>query len=274
MLVGVELGLLALASAVYGGLAFRRRPSPLQARSAALACFAAGVATIAVAVIALGGPEHQLLYPEVIQNLLIGDVGALLIALGCQLLPSPRRGPSSTRRFATRLLLDPRLALLVWGALTVVWYLPGPHDAALHSWPLQLFEHVLLLFSGVIAWGALIHILRAPSPLRIGAAGVYLLVWRGAQSALAITAIWSKNVYYHPYIHSEVARAISPLADQGTAGSIMLGEGALAAVCVIAWVYWRLGSARYVRRAGAAHLDSTTSRGLALDSGRIGRPSR
>jgi hypothetical protein len=95
-----------------------------------------------------------------------------------------------------------------------------------------------------------------------------------AQSGLAAVGIWSADVYYRFYIHSEVTHAISPLADQGTAGAIMFGEGALVAICLIVWIHQRLSSREYVGPHGGEGIDVAANGAFAVDRSGIQRPSQ
>src|SRR5436309_3229205 len=78
----LQLGPLALVALLYA-----RRVRTLRASGHAPArwrrgCFYAGLATILVALTSLGVPSQELLYAHMIEHLLLGDVGALLIVLG------------------------------------------------------------------------------------------------------------------------------------------------------------------------------------------------
>lgn len=273
MLLGAQLGLAALACAVYGAFELRRRSAGEESSWKRRLCFVAGAVMIAAAVIALDRAARQLLYADAIQNLLIGDIAAMLLAVGLYRPESLSRGGSAAWRALRGALLDPRLALPLWAVSTFVWYLPGPHDAALRSESLHLLEHLLLLACGLIAWSALLQIVHASARLRVGAAIGYVLLWRMLQAVLGGVGVWSKNVYYHAYIHSEVTHAISPLADQGTAGAIMFGESALVAVCVILWLCRMLSRDERKLSPAAEGIDLPASSMFAVDAaGGLRRP--
>src|SRR5204862_5282259 len=122
---------LALAAARYGRrartLARRGRPVPWPR----LAAFAAGLLTLFVA---LASPidtiaEERLFSVHMLQHLLLGDAGALLLVLG---LDGRLLRPLLRLRFVYRLrfLASPLVALPLWAASFCAWHVPALFDAA------------------------------------------------------------------------------------------------------------------------------------------------
>src|SRR6476620_10803384 len=77
------------------------------------ACFYSGCALIGASLMGLGGASQELLYAHMIEHLLLGDMGALLIVLG---LTGPLLAPVLRIRFFDRLrvLSHPAVALPLW----------------------------------------------------------------------------------------------------------------------------------------------------------------
>lgn len=56
---------------------------------------------------------------------------------------------------------------------------------------------------------------------------------------LANVFMWSDAVFYPDYSATAEAAGITPIADQSTAGSILMGECTILALAIFAWVFLR-----------------------------------
>src|SRR3954447_15468756 len=95
---------------------------------------AAGAAVIVAAQLA---PLDGRFWTHMLQHLLIGDLGPLLLCLG--------------RRFPER----PLLALPLWTAALVAWHVPALYDAALEHSALHLLAHLCFFVAGIGVWSVL-----------------------------------------------------------------------------------------------------------------------
>lgn len=228
---GAAVALLLLALILRAGML---RGAGIPVPVARLACAAVGCVVIVVAVLALDGEGDRLLYWHTVQQLLIGDLAPLLLAIG---LTTAMLAPLSRTplRYAA-ILADPRIALSLWTANIVIWQLSGPFDAALaHHW-LHIVQRVLLVVLGVAMWTPLVGQSTLRGRMPVGMRVAYLLYTRLVGAALGCLAIWASFVYYPRYLSSDSASSISPLADQGIAGAILLGEMALVTVAMLWWM--------------------------------------
>lgn len=207
--------------------------------NARLACVAAGVVLAIAAIYGLDGPGRRLLYWHTLQRLSIGDAAGLLIALGLAGAAAPRGRRLLRRRPSP--LTQPWVALALWAVNLAVWQLPGPFDASMHHGPLRVVSNALLLLLSVNMWLALLPRLSRRRPLSDAARVPYVLIGRAIGAGLACVAIWSPDVYYPYYLRGDTVSSTSPLADQGIAGAIMLGEMALVAIVLLCWLRTRLG---------------------------------
>jgi putative membrane protein len=233
----LELGVLALAGALYWRrartLARRGRPVPWPR----LAAFAAGLATLFVA---LASPidtigEGRLFSVHMFQHLLLGDFGALLLVLG---LDGRLLRPLLRVRLVHRLrvLAHPLVALPLWAANFVVWHLPVFFDAALRNDAIHALQHSLFVALGMLVWAALLEPLPGPAwftaPWKIPYVfGMWLVML-----VLSQVFIWSSHVYYAPYAHDRTLWGLSHLADQRAGGGVMLVESALTMLPALVWV--------------------------------------
>jgi putative membrane protein len=150
---------------------------------------------------------------HMLQHLLIGDIGPLLVVLG---LTGPRR------------IVRPLLALPLWTACLIVWHLTPLYDAALaHVWLHQL-EHLSFLVAGILVWAALL----LPGPAWF--TSLWKLPYVGVMWLVPLTLsqifLWSGHSYYRSY----------SLSDQREGGGVMLIEGSFVMLGVIVWLLLRL----------------------------------
>lgn len=205
-----------------------------------LACVALGALVAIAAVATLWTRGGELLYWRTAEHLLIGDLAGLSIAVGLTAAVLQPLARTPLRRL--RPLRRPQVALMLWAANLLVWQWPSVYDASLRHSSLAAVENMLLLVLSVNMWTALVGEVRPPHPLRsAGGRIAYLLTGRLLPIALACVAIWSPEVHYPYYLSRDTASSLSPLADQGIAGAIALGEAALLAIGLLLWMRARLG---------------------------------
>jgi putative membrane protein len=223
----LELTILAFVGALYwrraGTLAQRGRPVP---RPRAVS-FALGLLTLFAA---LASPvdtiaEERLFSVHMLQHLLLGDVGALLLVLG---LDGRLMRPLLRIRLvrALRVLGHPLVALPLWAANFVVWHLPVLFDAALRHDAVHALQHALFVAFGMLLWAALLEPLPGPAwftaPWKIG----YVLGMWLVMLVLSQVFIWSGHPYYIRY----------DLTDQKAGGGVMLVESAFTMLPALVWV--------------------------------------
>lgn len=208
----------------------------------AIACAAIGLATLILAVVTLWRPGGELLYWRTSERLLIGDLASLLLAIGLTeavlepLARTPLRHLSALRR--------PWIALSLWALCVLVSQWPSVLDAALRHGTLMAAQNVVLVLLSVNMWSALVGSAPCPRPLRhAGAKLAYLMCGRLLLVALACIAIWTPEVHYPHYLGGDTASSLSPLADQGIAGAIVLAEAALLTIGLLLWLRSQIGHA-------------------------------
>jgi putative membrane protein len=150
---------------------------------------------------------------HMVQHLLIGDLGPLLIVLGLR----------GTWRAA-----HPLLALPLWAACLVVWHQTRLYDSALaHEWLHQL-QHLSFLLAGTLVWAALL--LPGPAWFTSVHKLPYVLVMWLVPLTLSQLFLWSGHAYYHRYT----------LSDQRAGGGVMLVEGSFVMLGVVVWLLLRI----------------------------------
>ncbi len=236
----LELIPLTLAGVLYWHrsmvLSWGGRPVPAWRQ----ACFGAGLAVIAVALFSpIGHISEELVIAHMGEHLLIGDIASLLLVLG---LTRSLLQPVLSIRFFNRLqfLAHPAVALPLWAANLFLWHLPALYQDAYGSAPIHAFEHATFLLFGCLMWMPVFGPL--PKPEWFGAAWKigYVVAVRFTGAILGNVLMWSGTVLYPIYAPGERFWGISPLADQSTAGALMMVEGTFLVLGVLAWTFFEL----------------------------------
>jgi cytochrome c oxidase assembly factor CtaG len=245
-------------------LSWAGRPVPLWRQ----VCFGSGLALIAIALFSpIGHIAEELVIAHMAEHLLIGDLASLLLVLG--LTKSLLQPILSIRAFnRLQVLTHPLLAFPLWALNFYLWHVPALYDAAYGTAPLHALEHTTFLFFGCLMWMPVFGPLPKPQWFTAGWKVGYVIAVRFAGAILGNVLMWSGTVLYPIYRPGERYWGISAIADQSTAGVIMMVEGTFLALGVLAWVFFE------VAREGTEKqrlLDLAQERGVALDERRAQR---
>jgi cytochrome c oxidase assembly factor CtaG len=264
----VEVLPLLLAAGLYAKrsitLAERGRPVPLWRQL----CFAGGLLTMAVALVSpVAHIGEELLIAHMVEHLLLGDVATLLLVLG---LTGPLLQPILAIPVFDRLriLTHPLVAFPLWALNFYFWHVPALYDAAYGGAAVHLLEHASFVFFGCLMWMPIFGPLPKPSWFNAGWKVAYVVAVRFAGAILGNVLMWSGTVLYPKYAAGEAYWKISPLADQSTAGVVMMVEGTFLGLGLLAWVFFE------VSREGIEKqrlLDLALEQGVNLDEARVQR---
>lgn len=230
--------LLTLASLSVLAFAYGLRARTLARRGAAVptvrvACFAAGVAVLAFALLPpfADFAEGDLFVAHMAQHLLLVDLAPPLLLAG---LTGPLLRPvlAALPAPALRRVTHPCVALPVAFALLVGWHVPLLFDAAVRHEPVHVLEHVSFVAAGVLVWLPVLETLPAPAWFGTGAKLGYLLLWRLGQTALGNVLLWATVPLYAVY---EGVDRIDALEDQRLAAALMMGEGTVLFLALVVW---------------------------------------
>jgi putative membrane protein len=245
-------------------LANRGRPVPLWRQL----CFAAGLLTIAVALVSpVAHIAEELVIAHMVEHLMLGDVATLLLVLG---LTGPLLQPILAIPVFDRLrvLAHPLVAFPLWALNFYLWHIPALYDAAYGGAAVHLLEHGSFIFFGCLMWMPIFGPLPKPGWFNAGWKVGYVIAVRFAGAILGNVLMWSGSVLYPKYGAGEAYWSISPLADQSTAGVVMMVEGTFLGLGLLAWVFFE------VSREGIEKqrlLDLALERGVELDEARAQR---
>jgi putative membrane protein len=214
-----------------------------------VALFSTGVALLAIALFspvdAIG--EEDLLSVHMAQHILIGDLAPLCMLAG---LTGPILRPLLSLRAVRRLrfLFHPAVALPLWATILGIWHVPLLYGAALDHSGVHILEHVCFFIGGFVMWAPVLELLPAPEWFGTGMKLGYVFAVRLFETVLANIFFWSGTVFYHQYADAGRPWGISPLADQGLAGAVMMLEGSLVTLGALVWLFLRLASEGELRQ--------------------------
>src|SRR5581483_11862599 len=210
-----------------------RRRAPAHATVSRAALFGAGLAATLLALVspvdAVG--EDQLLSAHMLQHLLLGDLGPLLLVLGTRgpigvfLLPAPvlqavARGP--LRRLLST-LLRPRVSLAIWLASIGAWHVPAAYDAALAHPALHAAEHACFALAGLLAWTQIVDPLRRRR-LSVGQRALFAFSLLVASGLLSEALVALHPIYPHYAALADRPFGWSAGQDQSRAALLMMAE--------------------------------------------------
>ena len=123
---------------------------------------------------------------------------------------------------------------------------------------------------GMAMWMALLGPLPKPAWFGNGAKIGYIIAVRLIESVLAnVAAVVGRPCSIPATRRGERLWHVSPLADQSTAGAIMMVEGSIVTICLFGWLFWRAARESEERQ---ALVELAAARGVELR--RSGPPAR
>jgi cytochrome c oxidase assembly factor CtaG len=264
----LELLPLLVAAVLYAKrsltLAEKGRPVPVWRQL----CFASGLLLIAIALVSpVAHIAEELVIAHMVEHLMLGDLATLLLVLG---LTGPLLQPILAIPVFDRLriLAHPLVAFPLWALNFYFWHIPALYDAAYGGAFLHLVEHTSFIFFGCLMWMPIFGPLPKPSWFNAAWKVGYVIAVRFSGAILGNVLMWSGSVLYPKYAAGEAYWNISPLADQSTAGVVMMIEGTFLGLGLLAWVFFE------VSREGIEKqrlLDLALERGVELDEARAQR---
>jgi cytochrome c oxidase assembly factor CtaG len=204
------------------------------------ACFYAGIVLQVVALLALGHLADQLFAVHMVEHLLLGDIGTLLLVLG---LTGPVLAPilrlPGLRHLAA--LTHPVTAFLIWAVNLWIWHIPPElHEAAVRHEGVHALQHTMFVGCGVLMWMALLGPLPKPAWFGNAAKLGYVLAVRLTGAVLGNVLVFGGQPFYdHVYAAGERAHGISAAADQNAAGAVMMVEGSFLTLILLGWLFLR-----------------------------------
>jgi putative membrane protein len=243
----LQLVPVALAALLYARRVrtLKRRGTPVPGWR--IACFSLGVALLVLAlaspIAALG--EERLFSFHMLQHVLLGDLAPLALLVG---VTGPILRPVLAYVHRLRVLAHPLVALPLWAANLCVWHLPVLYEAAVRHGSVHALEHACFFAGGTIMWLPVLETLPAPEWFGTGWKFGYIAAVRVVETILGNVFLWAGHPFYRVYEQLPRQWGISPLHDQGLAGTVMMIEGSLVTLAALAWLFLRLAAEGELRQ--------------------------
>jgi putative membrane protein len=263
---------LQLAPATIAGILYALRAHQLAGTPRAVpgwrrACFLGGLCLIVVTLTAMGSLSDELFWAHMMEHLIIGDLGTLLLVLGLTgpvLAPVLRIGVFDR----LRVLAHPLIAFPLWAADLYLWHVPFFHEAAVRHDVVHALQHFGFVAFGLNMWLALLGPLPKPAWFGNLARLVYVIAVRLTGAVLGNVFVFGGHIFFGVYAAGERAHGISPGADQNAAGAIMMVEGSLLTLALFGWLFARAASEGEERQ---ELLELAAARGIELSEARAAR---
>ncbi|HEX7301147.1 MAG TPA: cytochrome c oxidase assembly protein [Solirubrobacteraceae bacterium] len=263
---------LQLAPATATGILYALRAHHLAGTSRAVpgwrrACFLGGLCLIVVTLTSMGPLSDQLFWAHMVEHLIIGDLGTLLLVLG---LTGPVLAPALRIRAFDRLrvLSHPLIAFPLWAADLYLWHVPFFHEAALRHDVVHALQHFGFVAFGLNMWMALLGPLPKPAWFGNLARLGYVIAVRLTGAILGNVFVFGGHIFFSVYARGERAHGISAGADQNAAGAIMMVEGSLLTLALFGWLFARAASEGEERQ---ELLELAAAHGVELSEARAAR---
>jgi cytochrome c oxidase assembly factor CtaG len=231
------------------------------------ACFFGGLALIVVTVTSMGSLADELFWAHMVEHLVMGDLGTLLLVLG---LTGPVLAPVLRIGFFDRLrvLAHPLVAFPLWAVNLYFWHVPLFHEAAVRHDVVHATQHFCFVAFGFNMWMALLGPLPKPAWFGNLARLFYIIAVRITGAILGNVFVFGGHVFFSVYAAGERAHGISPGADQNAAGAVMMIEGSLLTLVLFGWLFARTAREGEERQ---ELLELAAARGVELSEARAAR---
>ncbi|MEA2331315.1 MAG: putative rane protein [Thermoleophilaceae bacterium] len=214
---------------------------------AQIACWHVGLGLQAVALLSpLGSLADDLLSAHMAEHLLLADLGAPLLLAGLRnpvlgfFLPrSVLVGLARRRRLrgAFRFLRRPLIAIPVYTLVLYGWHLSFAFEGAVRNDFVHLAQHASFIFAGIIVWWPALEPKRRRLRGELWKIG-HIIAARFIGMFLGMAFVLIREPIYTRVYGSGERRGIDALADQQTAGALMVGLDILIMVFALAFFFW------------------------------------
>ena len=231
---GVVLPIAAAGVACYvGQRRLRQRSRGRVPASWRIRCQAAGVATLAIALLSPVDPVGESLFAgHMVQHLLLTLIAAPLLVLGdvgtMMLWSLPVQGRRAAGavlrhpavRAAWRALTQPVAAWMLHAAALILWHIPAPYELAVRNDAVHALEHASFLATAILFWWV-VAAPRARQRLSFGPALFYLFTAATISGIIGALITVASNPWYLVHARTAAAWGLTALEDQQIAGLIM-----------------------------------------------------
>jgi cytochrome c oxidase assembly factor CtaG len=212
-----------------------------------VACWHGGLALQAIALLSpLGSYADDLLSAHMAEHLLLADLGAPLLLAGLRnpvlafFLPRGVLVPLARRRrlrLAFRTLRRPLVAIPVYALALYGWHLSFAFEGAVRYELVHVAQHASFVFAGIIVWWPALEPKRRRLRGELWKIG-HILAARMIGMFLGMAFVLIREPVYTGVYGSGERRGVGALADQQTAGAMMVALDILIMMFALAFFFW------------------------------------
>jgi cytochrome c oxidase assembly factor CtaG len=191
--------------------------------------------------------ESDFFFVHMTQHILLGDLAPLCFVVG---LTGPVLRPVlAIRPFEMlRVLANPLVALPIWALNLYLWHIPFLYEAAIRHSAVHALEHIAFFTCGAIMWAPVVETLPAPAWFGTGWKLGYVALVRLIETVLGNVFIWSSSAFYGVYEAGLPKWGIGVVQDQNLAGVVMMIEGSVVTLGMLAWLFLKLAAEGELRQ--------------------------
>ena len=195
----------------------------------------------------IGSLSDELLSAHMAEHILLADLGAPLLLAGLRnpvlafFLPRDVLVPLARRRrlrAAFRTLRRPLVALPVFTVVLYGWHLGFAFEGAVRHDLVHVAQHASFIFVGMLVWWSALEPKRRQLHGDLWKIG-HILSARMIGMFLGMAFVLIREPIYTGVYGSGERHGISALADQQTAGAIMVGVDILIMVFALGFFFWQ-----------------------------------
>jgi cytochrome c oxidase assembly factor CtaG len=213
-------------------------------------CWHLGLALQGVALLSpIGSLSDELLSAHMAEHLLLADIGAPLLLLGLRnpvlafflprevLVPLARNRPL---RSTFRTLRKPLVAIPVYVAVLYGWHLTFAFEGAVRHDLVHVLQHACFIFAGILVWWPALEPKRRRLRGELWKIG-HILSARMLGMFLGMAFVLIRYPVYTGVYDPVERRGISAMADQQTAGAMMVALDIVIMVFALSFFFWHAG---------------------------------
>jgi putative membrane protein len=210
-------------------------------------CWHLGLGLQGIALLSpLGSLADDLLSAHMAEHLLLADLGAPLLLAGLRnpvlafFLPRPVLVPlARARRLrrAFRTLRRPLVAIPVYAVVLYGWHLTFAFEGAVRHELVHVAQHASFIFAGVLVWWSALEPKRRRLRGELWKIG-HILAARMVGMFLGMAFVLIREPVYTGVYGSGERRGIGALADQQTAGAMMVAVDIAIMAFALAFFFW------------------------------------
>src|SRR5215218_1520070 len=214
----------------------------------------------------IGSLADELLTAHMAEHILLADLGAPLLLAGLRnpvlafFLPRDVLVPLARRkrlRKAFRTLRHPLVALPVYTVVLYGWHLSFAFETAVRHDLVHVAQHASFIFAGIIVWWSALEPKRRQLHGDLWKIG-HIVGARMIAMFLGMAFVLIRTPVYAGVYGTGDRHGVGALADQQTAGAMMVAVDILIMVFALAFFFWQ--AARQFDRDEAADREQTAAR--------------